>query len=71
MLCFCASSNFDPTPSVPETKIGSISPVSFGSNNAPKPPRWEITPGMNVFLTTAYITTTNRLPSSMSTPASL
>ena len=57
-----------PTPSVAETRIGSIKPAFFRSKNPPKLPTFPATPGMFVFLTFGLIKETNLFPSSISTP---
>ena len=57
-----------PTPSVAETRIGSIKPAFFRSKTPPKLPTFPATPGMFVFLTFGLIKETNLFPSSISTP---
>ena len=44
-----------PTPSVAETRIGSIKPAFFRSKTPPKLPTFPATPGMFVFLTFGLI----------------
>ena len=56
-----AKRNLVPTPSVPDTKIGSLYFVGK-AHNAPKPPKPPITSGRRVRLTSALIRSTNSLP---------
>ena len=56
-----------PTPSVAETRIGSINPAFFRSKTPPKLPTFPATPGMFVVLTFGLIKETNLFPSSMFT----
>ena len=60
-----------PTPSVPETRIGSSMPLSAAAEkHDPKPPRPPMTSGRLVVATAALIASTARRPSAVSTPAS-
>ena len=58
-----------PTPSVPETKTGSLYSRLAKSNKAPNPPSPPITPAVWVLLAADFIRSTSWLPFSMSTPA--
>jgi hypothetical protein len=58
-----------PTPSVVETRIGSLNPAAFRSNSAPKPPSPALVPGRAVERASGLIASTSAFPASMSTPA--
>ena len=60
-----------PTPSVLETRIGSLKPHFFKSNKPPKPPNFPIEPLFEVVSVIFEISDISLLPSSMSTPESL
>src|SRR5690606_7868112 len=67
----CASFSLVPTPSVPDTRTGSSYLPVGNANNPPKPPSPVSTSGRAVRATSGFIRSTNALPASMSTPASL
>src|SRR5579883_2125227 len=59
-----------PTPSVVATRIGSLKPVAFRSNNAPKPPSPASLPRRAVDFASGFSASTSAAPASISTPAS-
>ena len=65
-----AKRNFVPTPSVPDTKIGSLYLLGI-AHKAPNPPSPPITSARVVRFTSGLIRSTKALPALMSTPASL
>ena len=56
-----AKRNFVPTPSVPDTKIGSLY-LDGMAQSAPKPPKPPITSGRVVRFTSGFMRSTNSLP---------
>ena len=58
-----------PTPSVPETRTGSVMPEKSGAKRPPKPPMPETAPGILVRSTKGFISRTPSYPAVMSTPA--
>ena len=72
--CFSSSMaifSLVPTPSVPETRMGSCIPAKSGANSPPNPPMPDTTPGITVRLTCSFISSTDRYPAVTSTPAAL
>ena len=65
-----AKRNLVPTPSVPETRIGSLYLPGM-AHSAPNPPNPPMTSGRVVRFTCGLIRSTNSLPALISTPASL
>ena len=57
-----------PTPSVPEISTGSRHRAGSSRKRPPNPPTSVTTPGVKVLRTEAFMSSTARLPSSMSTP---
>ena len=53
-----ASFSLVPTPSVPETSTGRLTPVRSGSNKPPNPPMPDRTPGTAVRATCFFISST-------------
>ena len=64
-----ASLSLVPTPSVPETSTGWVSPVMSSANRPPKPPMSESAPAVMVRAMWLFISSTARYPAVMSTPA--
>ena len=60
-----------PTPSVPETKIGSLYPAALRSNRAPNDPSAAIQPDLLDEAARGLIACTRLFPAAISTPASL
>ena len=58
-----------PTPSLAATRTGSLKPSGFRSNSPPKPPISASAPARAVARTSGLISSTIRLPASISTPA--
>ena len=57
-----------PTPSLAATSTGSLKPARLRSNSPPKPPISASAPGRAVAFTSGLISSTMRLPASISTP---
>ena len=66
-----ANFSFVPTPSVPDTKIGSFISLISNLKRPPNPPRSDITPFVYVSCTLFFISSTALYPAVTSTPASL
>ena len=60
-----------PTPSVPETRIGSLKPAAFRSKRAPNDPSAAIHPDLLDDTASGLMAWTRLLPAAISTPASL
>ncbi len=63
--------SFVPTPSVELTRTGFLVLWTFNEKSPANPPMPVMTPDLKVLLTIGFKSSTNRLPASMSTPASV